>query len=201
MAEEGFNLWYVCDSCLKPIPEEMFRFDCAQCDNFTFCHRCYKKNSTHLHKFKKFRVPRGQGPPENHSELIAKAFMLCCECGDNLLDLSKRVFVCKQCSPNLEEGDALYWCKKCYEKTQHEHKREKLKGGEGNPFAKNKGKDATEEKSRFLDNLFEEYHNLDYEDVIGGGSVKTRFRYTNVPKADFGLTEEEIFLLDDHKLN
>jgi len=61
--------------------------------------------------------------------------------------------------------------------------------------------DTTEEKSRFLDNLFEEYHNLDYEDVIGGGSVKTRFRYTNVPKADFGLTEEEIFLLDDNKLN
>lgn len=37
MEEEGFNLWFVCDQCLKPIPEEMFRFDCAQCDNFTFC--------------------------------------------------------------------------------------------------------------------------------------------------------------------
>ena len=29
MADEGYNLWYVCDQCLKPIPEEMFRFDCA----------------------------------------------------------------------------------------------------------------------------------------------------------------------------
>jgi hypothetical protein len=125
--------------------------------------------------------------------------MLCCECGDNLIDLSKRVFVCRECSPNIEEGDALYWCKKCYESTQHDHKREKLKGGEGNPFAKHSKPE--QESSKFLDNLFEEYHNLDYEDVIGGGTIKTRFKYTNVPKADYGLTEEEIFLLDDQQLN
>jgi len=48
--------------------------------------------------------------------------------------------------------------------------------------------------------LFEEYHNLDYEDIIGDGVV-TRFKYTNVNKEDFGLTNEEIFLLDDKKLN
>lgn len=42
---------------------------------------------------------------------------------------------------------------------------------------------------------------MDYEDCIGGGSVKTRFKYTNVGKADFGLTNEEILLLDDRKLN
>jgi len=197
MEDDGYNLWFVCDQCLKPIPEEMFRFDCTQCDNYTFCHRCYKKNTTHLHKFKKAKVPRGQGPPDNFGELIAKAYMLCCECGDNLLEVSKRVFVCRECSPKLEDGDALYWCKKCNESTSHEHKRERLKGTEGNPFAKPQEAATAEDKSRFLDNLFEEYHNLDYEDVIGGGSVKTRFKYTNVPKADYGLTEEEIFLLDD----
>jgi len=52
-----------------------------------------------------------------------------------------------------------------------------------------------------LDSLFDEYHQMDYEDCIGGGSVKTRFKYTNVGKADFGLTNEEILLLDDRKLN
>lgn len=52
-----------------------------------------------------------------------------------------------------------------------------------------------------MDNLFEDYHNLDYEDTIAGGTIKTRFKYTNVPKEDFGLTEEEILLLDDNKLN
>jgi protein KRI1 len=43
----------------------------------------------------------------------------------------------------------------------------------------------------------EEYYNLDFEDVIGGGSVKTRFKYRKVAPADFGLTEDEILLLDD----
>ena len=52
-----------------------------------------------------------------------------------------------------------------------------------------------------MDNLFEEYHNLDFEEVIGGGQVKTRFRYTNVKPEDFGLNDEEILLLDDKKLN
>jgi hypothetical protein len=199
--EEGFDLWYVCDECMNPINENMFRFDCTRCDNFTFCQKCFKKNKTHMHKFSKHKVGPGQGPPVNHQELIAKAFMLCCECNDNLLELSKRVYTCKECSPNLGDGDAIYWCKKCHDKTEHEHKREKLKGDAGNPFAKPGKEGDKDESKKYLDNLFEEYHNLDYEDVIGGGAVKTRFKYTSVPKEDFGLTEEEIFLLEDKQLN
>jgi len=49
--------------------------------------------------------------------------------------------------------------------------------------------------------LFEDYHNLDCEDVIGGGAIKARFGYQKVGKADFGLTDEEIFLMDDRALN
>jgi hypothetical protein len=37
--------------------------------------------------------------------------------------------------------------------------------------------------------------------VIGGGKLKTRFKYTTVPKEDYGLTPEEILLLDDRQLN
>lgn len=37
--------------------------------------------------------------------------------------------------------------------------------------------------------------------MIGGGTIKTRFQYQKVPKADFGLTDEEIFLMDDKALN
>ena len=49
--------------------------------------------------------------------------------------------------------------------------------------------------------MLEEYYNLDCEDVIGGGKLKTRFKYTNVPEDDFGLTPEEILLLEDKHLN
>ena len=49
--------------------------------------------------------------------------------------------------------------------------------------------------------MLEEYYNLDCEDVIGGGTLKTRFKYTSVPKENYGLTEEEIYLLDDKNLN
>ena len=57
-----------------------------------------------------------------------------------------------------------------------------------------------EQKKQYLDQLFEECHNLDYEDVIADGVV-TRFKYTQVKNEDFGLTNEEILLIDDKKLN
>jgi hypothetical protein len=39
---------------------------------------------------------------------------------------------------------------------------------------------------------------LDFEDIIGGGTVKTRFKYTKVAPDNFGLDEEEILLMDDN---
>jgi len=55
--------------------------------------------------------------------------------------------------------------------------------------------------SNYLDKLLQEYYDLDCEDIIGGGKVKTRFKYVNVPKENYGLTEEEILLLEDNQLN
>jgi len=180
---------------MEPIPEGMFRFDCTKCENFSFCMKCYKANTTHAHRFKKQKVPLGQGPPQNNAELIAKAFMQCCECKKSLKDLSKRVFICETCSENVKEGDALYWCKKCCESTDHEHKRTKFKGVE------KEGKvEGAEANQNYLDNLFEDYHNLDCEDVIGG-EIKARFGYQKVGKDDFGFTDEEILLMDDRTLN
>ena len=123
--------------------------------------------------------------------------MLCCECDESLIDLSKRVYYCKECSADPSAGDMVYWCNKCKESTEHEHKRSKLKTIAGAP----REEDGDETRKNKLDELLQSYYDLDYEDIIGGGAVKTRFKYTSVPKEDYGLTEEEIFLLDDKQLN
>jgi hypothetical protein len=116
--------------------------------------------------------------------------MLCNVCKDSLIDSNKRAYICKTCSPDMAAGNILYWCNKCKESTEHQHTREKWKGLSGAP-------EPTEDKQAYLDNLLQEYYDLDCEDVIGGGKVKTRFKYTTVQKEDFGLTPEEILLLDD----
>ena len=54
--------------------------------------------------------------------------MLCSVCKDSLINVNKRVYICKECSPDMEAGDIMYWCQKCKEETEHEHKRRKFKG-------------------------------------------------------------------------
>jgi hypothetical protein len=159
---EGYDSWFACDECHKAIPAGHYRFDCMACDNFSFCERCYRKNSKHLHKFKRAKVPAGEGPPANADELLAKSYMLCSVCKDCLTDTNKRVYICQKCSPNIDEGDALYWCKKCNDETEHEHQREKFKGLPGLP-------ETDQKAGKYLDNLLQEYYDLDCEDVIGGG--------------------------------
>ena len=118
--------------------------------------------------------------------------MLCQGCRMSLIDSNKRVYYYSASKEDLENGDALYWCKTCNEKTEFEHPREKLKH---NPGLEEK------DNSKYLDSMLQEYYDLDCEDVIGGGTVKTKFQYTSVPAEDYGLTPEEILLLDDNKLN
>lgn len=65
---------------------------------------------------------------------------------------------------------------------------------------KDKSQMTAEQRQRYLDDLLDEYHQCDFEDIIADG-VTTRFKYVQVPKEDFGLTSEEILLLDDKKLN
>lgn len=73
----------------------------------------------------------------------------------------------------------------------------------GKGFGKSKGKEDMneEEKNDYLEGLLEDYYNLEYEDIIGGGTVKTRFKYKKVAPKSFGLTEDEVLLLDDKQLN
>eukprot|EP00352_Strombidinopsis_acuminata_P004993 CAMPEP_0176351716 /NCGR_PEP_ID=MMETSP0126-20121128/10447_1 /TAXON_ID=141414 ORGANISM="Strombidinopsis acuminatum, Strain SPMC142" /NCGR_SAMPLE_ID=MMETSP0126 /ASSEMBLY_ACC=CAM_ASM_000229 /LENGTH=114 /DNA_ID=CAMNT_0017702393 /DNA_START=68 /DNA_END=412 /DNA_ORIENTATION=+ len=113
----------------------------------------------------------------------------------SLIDTSKRVFYCPEYviqeeegdkKAAFEQGDVLYWCLKCKKSSKHEHKLKQLKGTVGDPFKgmlkkSDAAEDMTDEqKKEYLDSLFEEYYNLDCEDVIGGGEVTTRFKYTKV---------------------
>ncbi len=128
--------------------------------------------------------------------------MLCHTCGECLLEQSKSVFICQTCTKDFQKGDTLYFCLKCKKSDQHEHKLSKLKAVPGEIAAeqlmnKDKGDMNEEEKKSYLETLLDDYYNLDFEDVIGGGSVKTRFKYQRVKKEDFGLTEDEILLLED----
>jgi hypothetical protein len=102
------------------------------CDNFSFCEKCYKRNKTHFHKFTKAKVPPTAKPPKNSKDLIAKSYMLCHSCGECLLEASKRVYICKECSKDIERGDIMYFCLKCKNAGSHpEHKLEKLKAAAG----------------------------------------------------------------------
>jgi hypothetical protein len=103
-------------------------------------------------------------------------------------------------------GDTVYFCLKCKKAGTHEHKLQKLKAVPGELAAEqlmkqDKAEMNEEEKKSYLEGLLDEYYNLDFEDVIGGGSVKTRFKYQRVQREDFGLTEDEILLLEDKQLN
>ena len=63
------------------------------------------------------------------------ACMLCSVCQESLIDVSKRVYFCVECSPDIANGNVTYWCNNCKKSTEHEHIRKKMKGQIGNPFA------------------------------------------------------------------
>jgi len=54
--------WWLCDMCGKGIPAGKRRFDCAVCENFSLCAKCFRVRK-HPHKFVKKRVPYNAKPP------------------------------------------------------------------------------------------------------------------------------------------
>ena len=82
--------------------------------------------------------------------------MRCSVCKLSLIDINKRVYTCLKikCSPNPSGGDAIYWCKRCKEDNEHEHKRERVHGSVGFPFDVSeidKDKMTGEQRKQYLD--------------------------------------------------
>lgn len=186
-------MWFVVHECHNPIPTGRYHYDSTQMDNFTLCEKCYRKNKTHTCKFNKVKVKPGEGPPDNSKDLIKQAFLLCSVCNISLIDISKSIYYCKESSPQIAEGRGVFWCKKCKDATEHPTQRTKIKGNDiATLFGVEGLADAAQGNSgTYLNSLFEDYHNLETS------TSKKRFKYETVPADDFGLTNEDIFMLDD----
>lgn len=59
--------------------------------------------------------------------------------------------------------------------------------------------DSTQTAKEDVKKLLDEYFKLDYEDYVGG--IPTRFRYKQVEPETYGLSFEEILMMDDKELN
>ena len=131
-------------------------------------------------------MPIDLAPPENKEQLLSQAYMLCDNCKISLLDKSKRVYHCKTCD--------CYICKDCKKEHNKDHELVKEKQRE------EENGDKAKSKSEYLEGMLEDYYNLGFEDIIGK-DIYTRFKYTKVKNNNFGLTNEEILLLNDKELN
>lgn len=107
-----------------------------------------------------------------------------------------------------EEGGEEYDAAISGRKKRREGKRARVNKKKLSAIARAKlalAAEAREERSRggpaeFVGDDPDEVLELGFEDVIAGG-LKTRFKYNKVSAQDYGLTAEEILLLDDRDLN
>jgi len=192
VTENKFDEWFCCDGCYKPIKPGKTKFDCKTCENFTFCSSCFKSNEKHLHEFEKGRVAFSNAPPSNSKELMSKAFVLCQYCKTNLTGNFRQTYKCTD--------KEVYVCKTCKPEHKDDHTLVRVKKDADLFIPQNDSADDGEDLPETLKQKVEEYENIGYEDVIGK-DLKTRFKYRSVPKFDFGLSNADILLLDDYKLN
>lgn len=71
--DDSENMWYYCDSCIRPIRPGNIMYGCKECvDEITECHKCHlnKSHEGGRHKMKKLLVGDDEIPPENWQEVL-----------------------------------------------------------------------------------------------------------------------------------
>jgi len=192
------NLWWYCDTCFKGIKEGHPRFECLECEDFCQCKACADLKD-HPHKMKKFVVPQGCAPPSDKEiAAILESTRFCAECSykfteyDYMFELKKNAefLICEDC---LKTNERQY-------KEKDFNKIEPKKVDVDRIVKEDVSKLKGIYKDKELDELIDSYYQLDFEDVISGG-IKTRFKYVDVNKNSYGLTDEDILYADDRTLN
>jgi len=192
------NLWWYCDTCFKGIKEGHPRFECLECEDFCQCKACADLKD-HPHKMKKFVVPQGCTPPSDKEiAAILENTRFCAECSykfteyDYMFELKKNAefLICEDC---LKTNERQY-------KEKDFNKIEPKKVDVEKIVKEDVSKLKGIYKDKELDELIDSYYQLDFEDVISGG-IKTRFKYVDVNKNSYGLTDEDILYADDRTLN
>ena len=71
--EEGDNMWFYCDSCIRPIQAGNMGYECRDCEDeeVTICYNC-KQGGQHpsSHKLKKFLVGEHECPPKDWQSVL-----------------------------------------------------------------------------------------------------------------------------------
>lgn len=194
-------IWWYCDSCFTGIQPYDHRYDCLECGDFTECKKCASLK-THEHQMRKFVVPEGcTPPPDAEIHRLLEKLIICNGCESKMDDTflyyhhkkMEDYYLCEDCFTFHTTSDKEDMKIKDFNVIKPTRLNVK-KAVEKGQFYKLKGKDSE------LDELIDDYANVDFEDVIAGG-IKTRFRYTDVNNEAFLLTDDEILYCDDKLLN
>jgi len=140
-------------------------------------------------------APIGDGDAEEQQgEEEVGEWWMCDQCGKGIPAGQKR-FDCLTC-------DNFTLCKVCFRNVRHPHQLVRRKVPQKcHPPADMKGVERVPAAVKgAMDDVMDEYFQLDYEDIIGG-DLPTRFKYEKVHPESHGLTVRDILYKDDKELN